>query len=191
MKDLAWWTKASIWAKKQTIRFLNEDSGARWPFPMPPVRVVDKRRKRVGERVAIGLPVAEHLVKEIRSDQKLLRDHYSRVGIVLEWKHAHHLPPDIRRCERVRCAKFFLLEKTRLKRIFCSPKCGSNCRALRSMNKKKQEMREEKLVRLRIAVEKFRDRADWKDLAARQAGLTTNFVTYAVRRGEIETVVAC
>jgi hypothetical protein len=53
------------------------------------------------------------------------------------------------------------------------------------MNRKIAEERAGKLERVRVAAESFRGSPNWKELTARRAGVTPNFITYAIRRGEI------
>jgi hypothetical protein len=53
------------------------------------------------------------------------------------------------------------------------------------MNAKIQKIRERKLARVRSALKAFRGRSDWKKRTARRARVTENFVSYAIRRGEL------
>ena len=105
---------------------------------------------------------------------------------VLKWKTGAPLPADIRRCRHERCRRFFLVRRKRPGRFFHSEKCGGNYRAAKCMRGKIRETRERDLKRLRNALKSFRGLLDWKERAARKARVSKNFVTYAVRFGDVK-----
>jgi hypothetical protein len=184
MSDLAWWDEASVEQKEQIVRWLNEEKILAWPFPLPKVRVWNKDRARAEQRIQHGLPVRHSLELQVRSDQKIHVEHYRRVGKIQEWKYGVELPADIRRCQH-KCLKFFLVSKSRPNRIYFSRKCASNYHASKTMNARIQKVRDRKLKRVRLALKVFGYQLDWKERTARRARVTRNFITYAVRRGEL------
>jgi hypothetical protein len=186
---MSWWDNAETEQKERVVRLLNGETHVPWPFPGPPVRVWGKAREKAQQKIQRGLPV-RIMEREVRKDRKIFVEYYRRVGQFYEWRVGTNLPADIRRCLYERCSKFFLVRKTRAGRLYCSPKCGKNFRAVKSMNKKKRALAQRKLKRVRRALRVFRHRPDWKELTARRARVTTNFITYAIRRGEIKAPAA-
>jgi hypothetical protein len=119
------------------------------------------------------------------ASNETLRERREQLSTVVGWRDGKPRPGDIRRCRHARCSRFLLVRPSRRKRMYCSAKCSGNARASRSMNRKIAEERAGKLERVRVAAESFRGSPNWKELTARRAGVTPNFITYAIRRGEI------
>ena len=117
----------------------------------------------------------------------LAREH-ERLAEMLAWRNGATLPAGrLRRCKYEKCSKFFLAPQSRPRQLYCSPKlCGRNFRSLKSMNKKKREIRRSDFERVKIAMQSIpADAPDWKRRVARKARVTLNFITYAIRRGQI------
>jgi hypothetical protein len=167
------------------VRLLNGETHSSWPFLGPHVRVWGKARERAQQRIQHGLPVLI-MERQVRTDRKIFVEHYRRVGQFYEWRDGATLPADIRRCLYKQCSQFILVRKTRAGRLYCSPECGKNFHALKSTNKKKRAVAQLKLKRIRHALRVFRHLPDWKERTARRARVTPNFITYAIRRGEIK-----
>jgi hypothetical protein len=54
------------------------------------------------------------------------------------------------------------------------------------MNKKNHRAKEHKLQRVGVALTEFRNMPDWKERVAKRARVTLNFITNAIRRGELQ-----
>jgi hypothetical protein len=173
--DLSWWYGASAKQQERTIRLLNGETNIRWPFPVPPVRVRGRDRERAHERLQLGLPVQAGVKGEVHEDRKIFVEHYRRIGQFYEWRTGVNLPSNIRRCGW--CPNFFLVGN-RPGRAFCSTNCGSYSR--------NRDAERRKLEQLKIAMQSIPANApNWKARAARKARVTPNFITYAIRRGEM------
>jgi hypothetical protein len=187
MGTAPWWDRASIKQKEEIVRLLNGDTLTRWPFFVPPARVRTKDRERALQRVQYGLPVGSSVEREIREDRKIFVEHYRRVGKFYEWRDGSDLPADIRRCRHLPCSQFFLVSNSRPDRAYCNPPiCGRNYRSLKSMNKRNRSDATRKLERVRAAWKMFRGFPDHKERTAKRARVTKNFISYAIRRGELQ-----
>lgn len=74
------------------------------------------------------------------------------------------------------------------RRLFCSPECQKANRAESAtfyVNKRRATDHAAKINRTAKAILKYRNSADWKIKAAFLASVTKNFITYAIRRGEL------
>jgi hypothetical protein len=123
---------------------------------------------------------------KLRIAYQPLQAKHELINAIMRWRAGAPLPPDIRRCKHRPCSKFFLVRNSRPSKACCSERCGRNFRSSKSMNLKNAKLRQRKLVRLRIALRKLSGGPDWKERAAQRARVTKNFVSIAVRLGEIE-----
>lgn len=181
-----WWKEANRKQKEQVIRLLNGHKPA-WPFLVPKA-LPSRTQRRMLERIELGLPARPSENQEERSLRKLFVAYHEQISLLhYTWKEGYDLPPDIRRCRYKRCRRFFLVRTNRPGRLACSKKCGGNYRASKSMNKKIQKARAAKLRRVRAALKRFEHLDDWKEKTALRAHVTPNFISYAIRRKELET----
>jgi len=137
-------------------------------------------RARHGKRFA-------SIAKEFKQEDAAREAIHSRLRDIENWRNGSATVPSIiRRCRYERCGRFFLVPKSRPGKLYCdSDVCGRNFRAAKSMNKKNHAARARKLRGVSRAIERFRDQPDWKERAARTARVSKNFITYAIRRGEL------
>ena len=99
-------------------------------------------------------------------------------ALIEKWRNGAPLPRDVRRCQFERCTRFFLVGK-RPGHLSCSTNCGSYFRI--------QKARSRDLKRVKAAMKSISvDARDWKEKVARKARVTPNFVTYAIRRGDLK-----
>lgn len=85
------------------------------------------------------------------------------------------------------CSRFFWAESKRQHR-YCSRACFRLARsdaAKRAVNRSRKAEHAGRLRRVQRAVGRFRNSANWKARAAIAAGVTKNWISYAVKRGEI------
>ena len=180
MLSMSWWRKKTIEYKERTVKVLNGEAFSLGVVYLPGLRSFKRFQK--------GLLTPE----ESRAFRKLMRKHWqpeqdahNQLAEILRWRDGAPRPSDIRRCRYKRCSRFLLVRENRTDRCYCSAKCGRNYRASKSMNAKIQKVRERKLKRVRSAWRAFRGRPDWKERIARRARVTVNFISYAIRRGEL------
>jgi hypothetical protein len=180
MSSASWWDKATIEYKKRAVRVLNGEA-----FSLGEVRLPGLRRYKQFRKGLLTGEESHTFVRLMRKTWKLEQDTRDQLAAIVRWRNGADLPPDIRRCRYRRCSRFLLVRSSRVDRCYCSPKCGRNYRASKSMNAKIQKVRERKLKRVRLALGAFQGRPDWKEQAARQARVSPNFISYAIRRGEL------
>jgi hypothetical protein len=78
------------------------------------------------------------------------------------------------------------VSKSRPKKKYCTPAiCGRNVRVARFQNTRNRRIRKADLKRVRAARKLFRGMPDWKVRTALKARVKQNFISYAIRRGEI------
>jgi hypothetical protein len=197
MFNTRWWSKASIEQKERAVRILNKKA-------FPPGQAASLGSLRYDPEISDddranyerGLMWADDLrrfSRKIRQAEKGLLPAYERFllereeihdqfAAIKEWQSGANLPPlppDLRRCRYKLCSQFFIVSKTRKNRLSCSPKCGRKHGGAKAMNKK----RERKLEQV-IALKDSGQKLDKKQIA-RRARVTPNFISYAIRRGEI------
>lgn len=177
---LVWWSNASVNEKKRAVAFANEEVPG---FGATLYHVIPGWMK-AQRRAALGLPTPA-VDRQLLEDGMAQFERKERLRIVLEWRDGREVPPDVRRCKHARCRRFFLVPKSRPGKLYHSPKCGRNFRASKCMNAKVQAAREQKLERVRTATESFGHLPDWKQRVAGEAGVTPNFVSYAIGRKEL------
>jgi hypothetical protein len=134
---------------------------------------------RLYERAGKGLPTP-NVEEQVYKSERPLRERRALLATILGWRNGTiPLPSNIRRC--LYCATFFQVE-SQASQLYCKkPKA---CGAYYRMRKKKRADRERKLARLRGAWKMCRE-PDRKFKAARKAGVTSKFVSDAIRRGEL------
>jgi hypothetical protein len=182
MPILTWWPKASREAKKQAIRVANRESFSLGPVRLPAIR--GWRSYQRGLLQPLELRAFRDFLSQIDPDRPL-REVREQMTDILKWRTGAATPRDVRRCTYKKCSRFFLVSKSRDDRLYCSPKCGSNFRASKSMNKNNHAAEERKLKRVRSALKTCPPVPDWKKRVARRALVTSNFITYAINRGKI------
>jgi hypothetical protein len=182
MPTLSWWYKKPIEYKERAVKVLNGEAFSLGVVNLPGLRSFNRFQK--------GLLTPD----ESRAFRKLMQKHWqseqdahNQLAEILKWRAGAPLPSDIRRCRRYpRCEKFFLVGSRAKRLYYCaSQKCGGNYRSLKSMNKKKRRIAELKLKRVRLARKIFGHLPDWKERTAKRAQVTPNFISYAIRRGEL------
>jgi hypothetical protein len=183
MPSPVWWSKASVEEKEQAIRVLNKQASSLGPVSLPPIPKWDQRRRGVlfGDDL-------RRFGQEMRKADEPLRHVHEQWEAIEKWQNGSPLPSDVRRCRYEACktpTPFFLVRASRSGRVFCSPKCARGHHATLCMRQKIRTARERKLRRLRNTLRNFRGLLNWKERAARKARVTQNFVTYAIRLGEI------
>lgn len=181
MASTTWWDAASPEYKERAVRVLNREV-----FSLGSVELAglpDFERYQRG--LLTGDEFRAFRIKR-RTTWQPIDARRDQLSAIVQWRSSAALPPDVRRCRYKRCARFFLVSKSRPDRAYCNRTCGRNYRALKSMNAKKQGIRERKLKRVRNALKAFRGIPDWKERTARRARVTPNFISYALRRGEIK-----
>jgi len=181
MSSTSWWDKTPIEFKKRAVKVLNGEA-----FSLGEVRLPGLRRYKQFRKGLLTGEESHAFVRLMRKTWKPEQDARDQLAAIVRWRDGTNLPPDIRRCRYRRCSRFFLVRSSRVDRCYCSPKCGRNYRAAKSMNAKIQKVRERKLKRVRLALNAFRGRPDWKILVARRTRVTPNFISYAIRRKDIE-----
>jgi hypothetical protein len=145
-------------------------------------------RARLGKRPAA-------ITKQLQREESERLENHARVRQIEEWRTGKAQPPsDIRLCRNRTHRKkewrhYFLRSASRLNHQYCSEKCRGRYRARKSMNASKRADRNAKLARVRRAQKRYRGAADWKHLTSRHAKVSVNFITYAIRRGEISNLV--
>ena len=181
MPSSSLWRKADIETKERAIRVGNREA-----FSLGPVKLQGLREFARYKKGLLTGDERHAFIGKMRKDWGPVQDKHDLLAEVLRWRDSAARPQDVRRCKYKSCSRFFLVRKSRADRRYCSPKCGRNYRASKSMNAKIQKLRERKLARVRSALKAFRGRLDWKERTAQRARVTENFVSYATRRGEIQ-----
>jgi hypothetical protein len=106
---------------------------------------------------------------------------------IVSWRNGGPLPPDLRRCKYEKCRQIFRVRQHRSWRIYHSQKCKRTDGALKSMRAKRRAERDSQLQRVRAAWKIFRGLPDAKERTARRARVSPNFISFAIRRGELNT----
>jgi hypothetical protein len=120
----------------------------------------------------------------------------SAMGVIREQgRYANHwrfvellrnpLRADIRVCDR--CGRWFLNQSGHRNKRFCARRCAVLNAVTRSVKKRREKNRSDKLQRARRAIRDWTPRvgSDWKDWTAKRTGLSSKFITRAVNRGEL------
>jgi hypothetical protein len=190
MAYAAVWDRLDIQEKEHVILVLNGEARFE-PKTLDPISgwAILQRRAKLG----LPTPVLQRaVIRELmREDEQVLSPDRERVRTVSDWKkNSAGLPRDIGRCKQ--CSRFFLIGKRR-NQVYClKPSCTERRaveRARRAMQKRNSVIRERKLKRVRAALKDLRNLPDWKERTARKAGVTKNFVTYAINRKELTEVI--
>jgi hypothetical protein len=94
------------------------------------------------------------------------------------------LSPRLWRCRT--CAKVFLAPDQK-KRAYCARRCASRATASTAVRKYRNKVHTHKLARARAAIKRCPPgRDDWKAWVSFRAGVTRNWLTYAVGHGELK-----
>jgi hypothetical protein len=180
MPLLPWWDKASSEIKEQAIRIIKRQPGARslGTVVLPGLREFEnyRRDKLKGDELHTFL-------EKMKKTWQPVQERKGQLAAIEKWRAV--LLRDLRKCRNKPCPRFFLLRRNRPTRLYCSKNCGRNYRSSKSMNRKIQKRRERKLKRVTIAWKAFQGMPDRKERTARRARVTPNFITYAIRRGEL------
>jgi hypothetical protein len=84
-----------------------------------------------------------------------------------------------------KCRRFELNTSGRLCRVYCSRSCGWRTTATVAVYSARKREKQEKLRRVKKVLKKWRGGSDWKKWAAERADVTPNWISYALRRGEL------
>lgn len=140
------------------------------------------------EKFHSGMLTGDLLKRYLRRRAEAWKDFPSgvaRLNEVVRWRKGLELPPPmIRQCARPACREFFAVTN-RAAKTYCGRKCTAAESARRAMKAKHDRARRPMLMRAKRAVNQFREQPDWKQRASEAAGVTLNFISFAVRRGEI------
>jgi hypothetical protein len=180
MPNTSWWEKADAEQKELAVRVANKEAFSLGSVRLPAI----SNWERYTRRLLTGSDLGEFRKSERRADQPL-REVREQLATIIKWQNGAALPSDVRKCKYQRCARFFLVRQSRANRVFHSAECKRNCLSLTLMNARNHAIREKKLQRIISAMEEFENQPDWKLRTARKARVTANFITYAIRRGEI------
>jgi hypothetical protein len=165
----------------QVIKVLNRRS-----FHLP--AFVPKQDSIPFEKYYAGLLTGDLLRKFRREAREAWKDQplgLERLREVVRWRDGlEPLHPKIRKCGNARCGTFFAVTN-RLSKTYCDRPCTTSETARRSMKAKHEKVRRPLLARARRAVKRYGHLTDWKRRAAEAAGVKMNFISYAIRRGEI------
>jgi hypothetical protein len=85
----------------------------------------------------------------------------------------------------LKCQRFFL-GKTKRQHVYCCRKCASKATAATAMRRRRFADDMVKIRKVRLAFRRWRARSDWKERSAKSAGVTRNWITYAIRRGYLK-----
>jgi hypothetical protein len=127
-------------------------------------------------------------IPEVEKKKKRGRDtfHFIESLRTLAVSHLQKLvSPRIWRCAG--CGKFFIA-KDRRYRKYCVSTCGSKAEALKHVPLGRAARKAANLKRARDAQKLCPSDQNWKVFVARKTGLSKNFLTYAVRSGELEEI---
>lgn len=93
-----------------------------------------------------------------------------------------------------RCKDFFL-KKTRRPRVYCGKTCGSRITGAQAVSRHRQQARAKKIKIAQRAVGKYSEqqkrRLTWKEWVSNQTGYTTQWITRAVNKGELQPPDGC
>lgn len=180
---MSWWTKADIEAKERVVRMLN-NKRRKGDFSLGSARHAPSYSEEQISNFERGLMTGEDL-KAFRGRKREAWNSFAgdyteireQFALIEKWRNGAPLPRDVRRCQFERCARFFLVSK-RPGQLSCSTNCGSYFRI--------QKAKRRDLDRVKVAMKSIPSAApDWKERVARKARVTPNFITYAIRRGEL------
>jgi hypothetical protein len=87
------------------------------------------------------------------------------------------------RCPR--CHQFKVNNGTRLHRVYCSRSCGWRTTATASVYSARKKIKDEKLRAVRKVLKKWTGGTDWKRFVAERTNVTSNWISYAIRRGDL------
>lgn len=150
--------------------------------------MTDQDRHRL--KMRLGKERLAAITEQLRKEEEDRQGIQARLLQVEKWRTGQEpLPSDIRRCKNRKLRRkdyvhYFLTSPNRRKQ-FCDDKCRGRYRTRKSDTSKAETERAPKLQRVRKAMKLYRGLPDWKDRAARRAGVTKNFITYAIRRKEL------
>jgi hypothetical protein len=167
MVDATYWDTLNATVKKQIIRIANGEA------------------RSAGSISFDGIPdittAAAKLARRIQNAR--YRNHRKRVEMALLLRSGAVSVEDVRCCRHKQCSKLFLIPKSRPQKESCSVKCGRNFR----QSKFKKTARRRDLERVKIAMKSVpADARDWKARVARKARVTPNFISYAIRFGQLK-----
>lgn len=93
---------------------------------------------------------------------------------------------DVGRCGR--CKGYYLNFSGHRNKVFCSRRCATTMSAERAMRERRMREKDEKLARAAelCTIWKPGRSKDWKRWVAHRSGLTTNWLTRALNRGELQ-----
>jgi hypothetical protein len=83
------------------------------------------------------------------------------------------------------CGKFFLAGNERYRK-YCTKRCGHGLEAAKAMRTKRAMNRAAQLRRARDAQKLCPRNTDWKEFVVAKTGLSQNFLTYAIRFGDLK-----
>jgi hypothetical protein len=90
------------------------------------------------------------------------------------------------RCRK--CQKFFMATDARYRAYCTRLKCGKNYEAEKATKKRRELIRATKLRAARRAQSSCPPDRDWKEFVATETGVSKNFLTYAVKYGDLKDV---
>jgi hypothetical protein len=98
------------------------------------------------------------------------------------------ISPSFVKCAK--CGRYSLAENGRGGRRYCSKKtgrnCGSNVTARARVYEKRAAERDQQLRMVRSTMRTWNGTGDWKTWTAKRSGVTANWITYAVNRGDLK-----
>ena len=171
-----------------------------WTFEPPvtpslkniPLTRAGRSKPRVISRDTIEVEKNNQAWKAFNTDRSAARGKLAAIMQVIdEWR---RLPladlraainPFLWRCQDPRCSRFFLAPDGHA-RAYCSRKCAGRTTARKSMKTKWQNERVAKLRRVCKAITKWDRQGDWKAFVAAKAGVSKNWLTYAVNCGDLQ-----
>jgi hypothetical protein len=178
------------WSNKETdsyiarvVKVLNREA-----FSLPGTTVKERAWHRLYHKRLLKGDVKQAFEYWTEEQWKGVPREHARLAEVLAWRNGAALPSTFRRCKYEKCARFFRVPKSRPGCLYCKPKlCSRNFRSLKSMNKKKREIRRSDLERVKIAMQSIpADAPDWKRRVARKARVKMNFISYFFRFGQLK-----
>jgi hypothetical protein len=181
---MSWWTKADIETKERVVRMLNNER-RKGDFSLGSARHAPSYSKEQISNFKRGLMTGEDL-KAFRGRKREAWNSFAgdyteireQFALIEKWRNGAVLPRDLRRCRFERCLRFFLVGN-RPGQLSCSTNCGSYFRI--------QKARRRELKRVKIAMKAIPAGApDWKAKVARKARVTPNFISYAIRFGQLK-----
>ena len=142
---------------------------------------IPSKRKLSARQPAFRVIEAPETKKKARSQRDLVT--FLRALSLRQLQSIVH--PRVWRC-RI-CNMFFLAEDSRF-RAYCTSRCGSKYEAIKAMEKQRAANRTQKLRRARAAQKLCPPGWDWKRFVVSKTGLSQNFLTYAVKSGDLKDV---